>query len=174
MEQQADLVQAMRRALVEPVALLVTAGKDGRANVMSAGWNMKVSYAPPLIAVGVGETRHSLELLQQNDEFVLAFMSTGAEELLEYFGTASGRDEDKLAKTGTKTLPATKVGVPLLADARLNFECKVHSITKPGDHYIVVGEILAAHLDESKPQMLYKGKDRDNNRTYSTVDGYED
>ena len=50
-----------------------------------------------------------------------------------------------------KFIPAEKVDVPLLADAVANFECKLVTEYRPGNCPLVVGEVVASHVntDES-------------------------
>ena len=39
-------------------------------------------------------------------------------------------------------------GAPILTDAPGSVECRVTSILEQGDHHIVVGEVIEAHLDK--------------------------
>ncbi len=39
-------------------------------------------------------------------------------------------------------------GVPILTDAPRAVECKVTAIVEQGDHHIVVGEVVEAHLQK--------------------------
>jgi flavin reductase (DIM6/NTAB) family NADH-FMN oxidoreductase RutF len=39
-------------------------------------------------------------------------------------------------------------GVPILTDAPGAVECKVTTIVEQGDHHIVVGEVVEAHLQK--------------------------
>lgn len=171
MEQQSDIERTMRRALVEPVVFVLSVDKDGKPNGMVAGWNMKVSYEPPMIAVALHDIKNTHKLILESKEFVVVVPSAEQRELVEYFGSVSGADVDKIAESGVKTLPGTVGKTPLLADARINFECTLHSYTKPADHYVFFGEIKAAHLNESKEQLFYTGRNTEGNRTFSGVKG---
>ncbi len=171
MKPQQDIEYTMRRSLVEPTVFVLSVDQNGKPNGMAAGWNMKVSYSPPMIAVALHDIKYTHELILASEEFVVVVPSAELREQLEYFGSVSGKDEDKFAKSGIATLPGTIGKTPLLADARINFECKLHSYTKPADHYVFFGEIKAAHLNESKPQLFYTGRDKTGERTFSSVEG---
>lgn len=168
MEQYDDIPKIMRRHKIEPCAFILSIDKEGKPNGMIAGWNTKVSYDPPMIAVAVSKRKNTQRLIHESKEFVVASPSPELREAVEYFGSVSGTDVDKFKETGVKILPATKIKTPLLADARVNFECKLHSFTEPGDHYIFIGEIVAAHYDEKKKQLFYAGRDEQGNRVFRT------
>lgn len=172
MQEQTDLVQGLRRALVEPVAFVLSTGNDGTVGGLACSWNMKVSYDPPVFAVAIGKIRHTLSLIEQSGEFVVVFPSTQHEAAIEYFGTVSGRHEDKVAKAGLKTVPSKHLKTPLVADARLNFECKVRNRVDEGDHYVYFADVLAIHLDETRSQLYYTGKDSSGTRTYANMVSY--
>jgi flavin reductase (DIM6/NTAB) family NADH-FMN oxidoreductase RutF len=70
-------------------------------------------------------------------------------------GTKSGRDIDKLKETNLKKLPARKVKVPLIDGCVVNFECRLVEDLPVGDHVLLVGEILTAHISEQDKRRLY-------------------
>ncbi len=164
-----DLVYAMRRNLIEPTVFVLSVDKAGRPNGMAAGWNMKCSYEPPTMAVAVLKTDNTHRLIQESSEFVIAVPTPELREQLEYFGSVHGDVVDKFKKTGIRTLPGTKGKTPLLADARINFECKLHSSAQPADHVIFFGTILAAHYDQSKDQLFYKGRNNAGDRVFDAT-----
>jgi flavin reductase (DIM6/NTAB) family NADH-FMN oxidoreductase RutF len=71
------------------------------------------------------------------------------------YGTKSGRDCDKLALAGAKTMPATKIDCVLLVDAAANYECRRIAETAVGDHVVLFGEVLAAHIADPAVRRLY-------------------
>jgi flavin reductase (DIM6/NTAB) family NADH-FMN oxidoreductase RutF len=47
----------------------------------------------------------------------------------------------------------------LVAGAVYNLECTLHAQVRTGDHYLFVGEIVAAHIDESAgPRLMNFGQ----------------
>ena len=168
MKQYEDISQIMRKHKVEPCVFVLSVDRDGNPNGMIAGWNMKVSYNPPMIAVALSKMDNTQRLIRESKEFVVSSPSPELLEALEYFGSTTGAKVKKFKETGVRTLPATKIKTPILADAKTNFECKLHSFTEPGDHYIFVGEIVAAHHDPEKKQLFYAGRDEKGDRVFKS------
>lgn len=166
LKQFSDIERVMRRHSVEPAVFVLSVDENGKPSGMAAGWNMKCSYKPPMIAVALSKNNYTQTLVRTSKEFVVAVPSPELQEQLEYFGSVSGRDVNKIEKTGIKTIPSSKLKSPLLADARINFECKLYKVIETGDHYLCVGEILAAHYNVDKDQLYFTGRDPAGNRVF--------
>jgi flavin reductase (DIM6/NTAB) family NADH-FMN oxidoreductase RutF len=171
MKPQDDFVYAMRRSLIEPTVFVLSIDANGKPNGMAAGWNMKCSYDPPTLAIALDEDNNTHKLILESKEFVVVVPTPELREQLEYFGSVSGANIDKIAESGIATMPASKLKTPLLADARLNFECKLRSYAKPADHYVFFGTLVAAHLNEEKDQLFYTGREKEGKRTFKSVRG---
>ena len=52
-------------------------------------------------------------------------------------------------------MPASRIDSVLLADAVANFECKLVSELEAGDHFVFVGEVICAHLNDKPLNRLY-------------------
>jgi len=129
----------------EWIVFIVTRRGDGFVDVMPAGWVMRASGSPAMFAVSVGHLRYTNELVRHAGEFVLAFPAAGQEEVVAICGSHSGRDLDKVERCGLRLLSGQAVKAPLLADAFLNFECRLVTSVETGDHTVFVGEVLAAY-----------------------------
>lgn len=139
----------------EQVVLVLTSDSGGKVNVITLGWSMLCSHNPPMMAIAVGNNRHSHQSLVANGEFVLAFPGVDMAEAALFCGTHSGRNTDKIVQTGLKIEPGVKIDVPILAEAVSNFECRVVSSLLTGDHTIFVGEVLASHHHPDPPRRLF-------------------
>jgi flavin reductase (DIM6/NTAB) family NADH-FMN oxidoreductase RutF len=107
-----------------PVVLVTTF--DGvRANVMSMSWTTMIDFDPPLIGIVMSAENHSQAALRKTRECVIAVPGADLMEKVVDIGNCSGRDLDKFAKFGVKTLPAEKVRSPLVAECLINVECNV-------------------------------------------------
>jgi len=153
--QEVPVSEAWQRKYPEPTILATCVDEAGRPNAITLGWSMCTSFQPPMMAISIGKTRYSHELIMKTREFVLVFPSEDMAEAVMFCGTHSGRDVDKFKETGLKILPAKFVKAPLIDGAVANFECKVVGTLETGDHTIFAGEILAAYVDEEKEQRLY-------------------
>ena len=146
---QVSVSEAARRKYPEWLTLIVTADAAGRPNAMAAGWCMWTSGSPPMLAVSVGLTRYTHELIEARKEFVLAFPGVGQGEATLAVGSRSGRDApEKVAEAGLALAPAAVVRVPLIEGATANFECRLADKLRTGDHTIFVGEVVAAHVTD--------------------------
>jgi flavin reductase (DIM6/NTAB) family NADH-FMN oxidoreductase RutF len=109
---------------------------------------MITSGDPPMLALSVGLTRHSLQAIRHRRQFVVSFPSVEMADDALFFGTHSGADMDKLANRQTPTQPATQIDGLLLSDAVANFECELESELPTGDHVLFVGRVVAAHANQ--------------------------
>lgn len=169
LKQYKDLSTAMRRHSIEPSVFVVSVDHDARPNIMACGWNAKLSYDPPLIGIALKKAGYSGKLITATKEFVVAVPTPQMEKQLLYAGSISGADEDKLSKVGFRTQVATAVSVPILTDARANYECKLQQIVEVGDHYLYVGEIVAAYYDSAQDQLFFAGRHPDNTKRFESV-----
>ena len=134
-------------ALFPLPAVLVSCGHE-RPNIITLAWVGTVCSDPPAVGIGVRPERFSHSLLVKTGEVVVNLPRAGQVSIVDYCGHASGRDVDKWAACGLTQAPASKVGVPLIAECPVALECRVtHQLTL-GTHDLFVGEVLAVQADE--------------------------
>lgn len=138
----------------EWIVWIVSADGRGRVNIMPAGWSMFTSHEPPMYAVSVGHGRYTHALIRSEREFTVAFPSPRMEKAIQYCGTRSGREEDKVSGSGLRLRPATRIKPPLVEEAVVNLECRLVAELETGDHTIFVGEVVAAHIEDDAPGRL--------------------
>jgi flavin reductase (DIM6/NTAB) family NADH-FMN oxidoreductase RutF len=148
MQKKVDVQSALARKYPESISVAVARDANGRHNPITLGWVMSTSIEPPMLAISIGQTRHSLAALRHARAFVVSFLSAAMARDALYHGSHSGRDVDKLEACGTRTQPASRIDSVLLADAVANFECELVSEHPTGDHVIFVGRIVAAHVHQ--------------------------
>ena len=156
MQKSASINEAWQRKYPEQVVLAITKSADGRINAMAIGWVTLVSDEPPMFLIGVDDPAYTLELIRENKEFVIAYPSKAMAKETLYFGTVHGHNIDKGKESKLAFMPASKVDVPLLADAVANFECKLAAEYRPGNCPLVVGEVVACSVntDESVQRLI--------------------
>ena len=155
MQRQASYSEAVTTKYPEQIVIAIARDSKGKYNPITLGWTMIVSHEPPMMAVSIGKTRHSLSAFRHAREFVIAFPSEHQQDEAMLFGTRSGRDMDKLAAAGCCVVPASKIDSVLLADAVANFECRLSAELETGDHVVFVGEIIGSHLNGEPLNRLY-------------------
>ncbi len=158
-------VEAERAALWVPAPVIfVAAAANGQRNVMIAIRALRWDD-PPTAAVLVGVAKHSLtgELLRASGEFSVGLLDASQEPLVavgRQVSQASSHDVDKFAAYGLQTLPATRIGAPLIDGCAINLECRLRRWVDVGDRYdVVIGDILALHTHRDfAPLFLVAGQ----------------
>jgi len=130
------------------VVLTTCVDPEGKANIITLGMYMPISFDPPLICIGISPKRYSHDLIVNSGEFVVNVPAIHLEREMHYCGVNSGRDVDKFAKTGLTPLPAKKVKPPLIEECFGHLECKVVQSHVCGDHTLFVGEVLVSTVNE--------------------------
>ncbi len=103
--------------------LLLTAKKDGKVNTMTASWGgIGVMWGKQVAFLFIRPQRYTKEFVDAAAEMSISVLPENYRKELNYFGTVSGRDEDKIEKSGL--VVAEEAGVPYFAGARLAFICK--------------------------------------------------
>ncbi len=138
----------------ERVVLAVVRKPDGGGNIIALGWKMRTSFDPPIMAISVGKTRYSHDLILKEKEFVLAFPSADQAEDVLFCGTHSGRTDDKFARTGFTSGKSSMVNAPLIKECPVNLECRLTGTLETGDHTVFAGEVLASWRSETENRLL--------------------
>jgi flavin reductase (DIM6/NTAB) family NADH-FMN oxidoreductase RutF len=137
---------------------IVSAGSEGKHNLMTAAWVIPVSHDPPMIAVSVSPKRFTHEFLESADEFGISILSSDQISLSQEAGTKSGRDGDKSESDIFLLEDGKQISVPLIKDCVARVECKIRHSFVAGDHTLFIGEVVHAEADESKePLVLHRG-----------------
>ena len=129
-----------------PVVLVSTAWR-GNHNVMPAAFVTPLSIDPPLIGVAVHAARHTHDMIKYSEEFALNFPTRALLHHVQYLGSVSGRELNKLELTRLPTFRARRVDAPLLEGCVGWIECGVHDAYQIGDHTLFVGKVAAAQAD---------------------------
>lgn len=103
--------------------MLIGAGNEEKMNFMTASWGaMGVCWGKNVCMVLIRPQRYTYEFAEKFDKISLSFFDQQYRDALTFCGKNSGRDVDKLQKTG---LSACIDGdVPFINEARLVLECR--------------------------------------------------
>lgn len=81
--------------------LLVTARKEDKVNTMTASWGgLGVMWGKNVAFIVLRPQRYTKEFVDAGSTFSLSVLDEKYRKTLSYLGTVSGRDEDKVAKSG--------------------------------------------------------------------------
>ena len=102
---------------------LLTVEAAGRVNAMTISWGgLGTLWSSPMATVYVRQNRYTYGLMEEADTFSLSFLPGQYRDKLQYLGTVSGRDEDKIAGSGLTLVH--EGGAPAFAEAGLVLVCK--------------------------------------------------
>jgi len=135
------------RLLLGGPVVLVTTTYRGVPNVMPLSWYMPVSAAPPLVAISVGEGRHTAEMIAHSQEFALNIPKRPYLHHVQYLGSLRGEHIDKFEATQWETFVPTRITSPLLMNCAGWIECQVVETLPFGDHVLFLGEVVAVRVD---------------------------
>jgi len=145
-------INPFRPVYPSPAALIVSADASGRPNVLTLAEVFNVSIREPVIVgIAVRQATYSHGLIVAGGQFTVNLPTVSLLEKVDTAGLISGRDvPDKLARIGLRPLPSSVVVPPILAECPVNLECRVLSVQTVGDHDLILGQVVAEHVDEDK------------------------
>jgi flavin reductase (DIM6/NTAB) family NADH-FMN oxidoreductase RutF len=132
-----------------PVYIVGTYDASGKANVMAVAWGGICCSKPPCVSIAVRKTTYTYGNLVERKAFTVSFPSSDHVVAADYFGLASGRDEDKFAVSGLTPVRADFVDAPYVDEFPLVLECAVVHVAELGLHTLFVGEIKDVKAEES-------------------------
>jgi len=104
--------------------MLVTAGTRAKSNTMTASWGgLGELFSKPVAYVVLRPQRYTKIFVDENPTLSLTVFPPAYRKTLSYLGVASGRNEDKIAKSGL-TLAFSENGTPYFEEAKLVFLCR--------------------------------------------------
>ena len=130
-----------------PYGIYVLTADDGKGNIAAAtvNWVTQTAFAPPLVVVGVKTDSGAYQVIKAGGTFALNMLGKEQKPLAFTFFRPADVSDGKLS--GQAYRKGT-TGAPILVDAPAAVECKVATIVQQGDHHIVVGEVIDAHLNK--------------------------
>jgi len=118
--------------------MLITAGTPDKFNMMTASWGgIGNLWRGPVAFAFVRHQRYTFPLMEANSHFTLTFYDAGWRDMLNFCGTKSGRDVDKVAATGLTPVEGA-TGAVYFAEARLVLECrKIYAQDLKAENFVV-------------------------------------
>lgn len=134
--------------------MLVTAEKEGKINTMTASWGgFGVMWGKNVSYIVVRPQRYTKEFVDSNDSFTLSFFDSSYRKELAYLGSVSGRDEDKITKSGLKVTEIE--GLPTFKEAKLVIACKKHFSQPLEENSFIEKENISKWYPEKDFHILY-------------------
>lgn len=104
--------------------MLITAGTPENFNTMTASWGgLGWLWNKPVAFVFVRPERHTYGFIEAQEQLTLSFLGEEHQDILNFCGTKSGRDCDKVAATGLRPVTTEEGGIGF-EQARLVLQCR--------------------------------------------------
>lgn len=80
--------------------LLLTGEYDGKANAMTASWGgLGILWGKPVAFIFIRPTRYTKEFIDKAKGLSISVFSEKYRKMMQYFGTVSGREENKISRS---------------------------------------------------------------------------
>lgn len=141
--------QGNMKSCLQPMPKVLVSCRDanGKNNALAVAYCGNCSYDPPMVMVGIVPSRYSYNIIKETGVFVVNLVTKEQQEMFDYLGSHSGRDDDKFSKFNIKVEEGIKVNAPLLADCPVNIECKVVDSIMTGSHEMFIGKVEYVHTN---------------------------
>ncbi len=135
---------------------LLTAGTEGHYNTMTVSWGgLGTLWGKPVATVYVKPVRYTHSFMEESPYFTLSFYPERYRKALALLGTLSGRDCDKVARSGL-TPHFLEQGVTFL-EAERTLVCK-KLYTQPMDLTRIPPEEAARFYRTEAPHTIFIGQ----------------
>jgi len=167
-----DYLKETNKMLGHGGLLLTSADAQGKPNAMTIGWGtIGIIWGKPIFVVLVRPSRYTHHLIEIMGDFTVNVPTPELADEVLYFGTVSGRDQDKFKAKGLTATPGKKVKSPIIEECAIHYECRVvhkndvipdeltedirNSAYRQGNfHRIYFGEIIAVYADVDAKKRL--------------------
>ena len=132
------------------VTIMTCSGKDGTPMGLTASSFNSVSMDPPLILWSITKTAFSAEHFRTAAHFAVHILATDQVPLSNTFARSGA---EKFLNADYHIDPN---GVPVIQGSACRLDCRTWAVYEGGDHWIIVGEVLALdHTD--KDSLVFSG-----------------
>ena len=132
-----------------PVFIVGTYDRCGKPNVMTAAWGGICCSSPPCVAVSLRKATYTYGNIIEKKAFTISIPSEIYVKEVNYFGSASGRTEDKFLVSGLTAVRSDIVDAPYVQEFSFVLECRLLHTIEIGLHTQFIGEIMDIKTDEN-------------------------
>lgn len=138
-----------------PIAWVTSLDEGGRVNAAPFSFFNVLSSDPPLVGLGLepapgGGLKDTAANIKATGEFTVNMVSNALVEAMTVCAIPFPHGTDELVEAGLTAVPGFKVACPRIKEARAALECRLFQlIALPTGRTIVLGEVLAAHVEAS-------------------------
>jgi flavin reductase (DIM6/NTAB) family NADH-FMN oxidoreductase RutF len=135
------------------VAVVTSLDAGGEPVGLTVSAFCSVSRTPPLILICVDKSSATLPAIQSSQKFTVNFLSEGREPIAQVFAT---KEPDKFAGRAWRHTAELEGGGPVLHEDTVAYlACTVYKSVEAGDHWVFIGEVVEASVEEEARSLLY-------------------
>jgi flavin reductase (DIM6/NTAB) family NADH-FMN oxidoreductase RutF len=131
------------------VLIVGTYDSEKRPNLMTVAWGGICCSHPPCVSVSLRKATYSYGNIVRRRAFTVNIPTEQQVKEADYFGIASGRDENKFEKAGLTPVASDLVDAPYIGEFPFVLECKLLHTVEIGLHTAFIGEILDIKADDA-------------------------
>lgn len=139
---------------------IVSSQKEDVRDGYLASWIQQVSFEPLLVAIAIKPGRPAYDLIKEKNTFCINVVGDHDKNYLKHFWKGYDPNNNPWDQLDSKI---GENGGLILESAKSSIECKMVDCYSPGDHEIVIAEVLASyiHQEQAKPatHIRKSGKD---------------
>ena len=135
------------------VAVITAMDADGAPAGMIVGTFTSVSLDPPLVGFLPDKRSSTWPEIEQAGHFCVNVLASDQQQVCRQM---AAKGPEKFAGVDF-ALSANRL--PVIADSIACIECRIHSVTEAGDHWFVLGEVLAMEATrDDDPMLFHRGR----------------
>ncbi len=128
--EHSHLARQMHTQMSHEGILIAALDAAGRLNPMTIGWGVfGWIWNRPIFTILVRPSRHTYDCIEATGDFTVNVQPADRVDVVDFCGTISGRDHDKMSELKLTTLPSAHIKSPGIAECPIVFECKVVHLT---------------------------------------------
>lgn len=142
-----------------PICFASTVDSEGNVNLSPYSFFNVFSAKPPIMIfsparrVRDNTTKHTLENVLDTKEVVINIVSHAMVQQMSLSSTEYAKGVNEFVKAGFTEIPSDKVTPPRVAEAPVQFECKVNEVIALGNEggagNLVICEVVKLHINEN-------------------------
>lgn len=135
------------------VCVVTAVAGDDAPTGMVVGSFTSVSLDPPLVAFFPAKNSHSWPRIEKAGKFCVNILASDQKPLCQQFSTKGAND-----KFAGVTHRVSANGSPILDGVVAWIDCRLEAVHEAGDHYIVLGRVIALEVETpGKPLLFFQG-----------------
>lgn len=141
--------------MIEKQWMLVTAAKsENEVNTMTASWGgLGIMWGRPVAYIFIRPQRYTKEFIDISGKMSLSFFGEEYRKMLSYMGTTSGRDEDKINKSGLNV--KFEDGTPYFKESEIVLITKKLYAQEMGEEFLIDKEIAGKWYPDNDWHTMY-------------------